>query len=409
MNPPEMHLSARPWLERARHMSLVGFALFAPFSIVLLQAAQMAGNAAGLASLTLDPKKKGLRLRLPLIRPMAAFLVVSLISTVFAEDWQTALIGLRTAWLPMLFFLVCVNTLTQTKAQKTARILIGAGAVAASYGLLQTVLYGTSFRIQGTYGHYMTFAGVLLILALLTLGQVLLDRHNSRGTRLRMGLALCLLSGAMLMTQTRSAWLGMLAGITVLVLIWKKRYFLALPLLGLLVLLVSPEPIKQRALSFLDIQDVTLLERVKMWKGGGRIFLDHPLTGAGIDNLAAIYPKYKDPEESRLRFTHLHNNFVQIAAERGAIGLLAWLWIWLAYFRAIAQRLRRTPKREGPERALIIGSLAAVVGFLVAGVFECNYRDSEVASIIYFVMALPFCRHDSAASDSVNQPTPATP
>ncbi len=45
-------------------------------------------------------------------------------------------------------------------------------------------------------------------------------------------------------------------------------------------------------------------------------------------------------------------------------------------------------------------------GFLVAGVFEGTYRDSEVASLIYFVMALPFCHHRCSASESIDQPAP---
>ena len=38
-----------------------------------------------------------------------------------------------------------------------------------------------------------------------------------------------------------------------------------------------------------------------------------------------------------------------------------------------------------------MGSVAGIVAFLVAGIFECNYRDTEVASLVYFLMALPFC------------------
>ena len=37
-----------------------------------------------------------------------------------------------------------------------------------------------------------------------------------------------------------------------------------------------------------------------------------------------------------------------------------------------------------------LGSGAAVLGFLVAGVFETNFYDSEVSMLLYFIMALPF-------------------
>ena len=36
------------------------------------------------------------------------------------------------------------------------------------------------------------------------------------------------------------------------------------------------------------------------------------------------------------------------------------------------------------------GSLAAVAGFLVAGLFEYNFGDSEVIGLLWVVMAFPF-------------------
>jgi hypothetical protein len=42
------------------------------------------------------------------------------------------------------------------------------------------------------------------------------------------------------------------------------------------------------------------------------------------------------------------------------------------------------------DRALVAGSLAAVGGFLVAGLFEYNFGDSEVIGLLWVVMAFPF-------------------
>ena len=37
-----------------------------------------------------------------------------------------------------------------------------------------------------------------------------------------------------------------------------------------------------------------------------------------------------------------------------------------------------------------MASAAAITGFLVAGIFETNFYDSEVSMLMYFIMALPF-------------------
>ena len=53
--------------------------------------------------------------------------------------------------------------------------------------------------------------------------------------------------------------------------------------------------------------------------------------------------------------------------------------------------------RVGPEdrqaKALVVGSLACVIGFQIEGLFEYNFGDSEVITLTYFLMALPFVVH----------------
>jgi hypothetical protein len=42
------------------------------------------------------------------------------------------------------------------------------------------------------------------------------------------------------------------------------------------------------------------------------------------------------------------------------------------------------------ERALVAGSLAAITGFLVAGLTEYSFGDSEVVMVAWTIMAVPF-------------------
>ena len=56
------------------------------------------------------------------------------------------------------------------------------------------------------------------------------------------------------------------------------------------------------------------------------------------------------------------------------------------------------PRDRGEERALVAGSLAAVTGFLVMGLFEYNFGDAEVIDLLLVVMALPFVVARDAAS-----------
>jgi O-antigen ligase len=86
----------------------------------------------------------------------------------------------------------------------------------------------------------------------------------------------------------------------------------------------------------------------------------------------------------------LHNTPLQIAVERGLVGLALWLWIFAAFFTRAWRVCRRVPADAVADRALVVGALAAVTAFLVAGLFEYNFGDTEVLLVTLSVMALPF-------------------
>ena len=117
---------------------------------------------------------------------------------------------------------------------------------------------------------------------------------------------------------------------------------------------------------------------------------DRPLFGTGLDMVKRTYSRYAHPKAMKKLTGHLHNNLLHIAAERGVPALVAWVWIMVGFFREVVRSPRSFGKGPFERRFLAVGGVAAVAGFLVAGLFEYNYGDSEVAMLAYLVMALPF-------------------
>jgi O-antigen ligase len=244
-------------------------------------------------------------------------------------------------------------------------------------------------RAHGFFSIYMTLAGVLTLVLLATLPRLLARTPERR----RWMLPLWALSGlGLVLTLTRGAWLGFLAGAAALSLVLRRLSALVTMgavLLGLLLLLPAG-PLEHRVRSFGDPSDPTMRERLYMWESGLQIVRDHPLTGVGPGQVKAVFPRYALPEAHRKTTSHVHDTPLQITAERGLLGLGAWLWIWIAFFLHGARLLRRIGPQREREWGLVAGSLAAVLGFLVAGLFEYNFGDSEVVMVAYAVMALPF-------------------
>jgi O-antigen ligase len=199
-----------------------------------------------------------------------------------------------------------------------------------------------------------------------------------------------LLIAALVMTHTRGAWIGFAAGGTLILGCRQKRLLLALPVAAVAIFVAAPEAVRVRIRSIIDPQDVTARERLYMWGSGVQIVRDYPWTGVGINGVKGVYQAYKHPNAVRDQRAHLHNNLFQIAAERGLIGMACWLWIWVAFYRQAWIIFRGLKPGTPRVSALVVGSLASITGFHVAGLFEFTFGDSEVIMLVYFLMALPY-------------------
>jgi O-antigen ligase len=192
------------------------------------------------------------------------------------------------------------------------------------------------------------------------------------------------------LTLVRGAWLGFAVGAG-LVLVLARRRAAALVLLVALVAAALVIPTVHRRLETIgDLTDPSARERLAMLGTGLRLVGEHPVAGIGPGQVKAAYPVYAPPEAVRRHTSHLHNTPLQIAAERGVVGLALWLWIFVAFFVRAGRVLRRVPTAAAADRALVVGAVCAVAAFLVSGLFEYNFGDTEVLLVTLSAMALPF-------------------
>ncbi|HEV8532530.1 MAG TPA: O-antigen ligase family protein, partial [Methylomirabilota bacterium] len=259
-------------------------------------------------------------------------------------------------------------------------------------------IYHHCERARGLFSIYMTLAGILTIVALALLPRVMPGRGFRPGSVL---LWLTALAG-LIATFTRGAWLGLAAGAVAVLPAFRRRGGIALGALALIfvALLVMPSEIRlrflilnelrHRILTMTDPHQAGLQERRYMWESGLAMWRERPLLGWGPGGVKREYERYARPEAFKKRTGHVHNTPLQILVERGLLGFTAWLLIWVVFYARAIGRLGRLDVSLIRERALVAGSLAAVTGFLVGGLSEYNFGDSEVVMVAWAVMALPF-------------------
>jgi O-antigen ligase len=113
--------------------------------------------------------------------------------------------------------------------------------------------------------------------------------------------------------------------------------------------------------------------------------------------ILTVYPQYRWPEAPNPLAPHLHDNALQIAAERGVPCVVWWIWLMAA---AMGDAYRET-RRDGVAGTWgAAAALALLVAVMVAGLFEYNFGDSEILMFTLLVAALPYAlrRHRALAT-----------
>ena len=308
-------------------------------------------------------------------------------SAMFGLDPGASVPRLGKGLFPALLPLAAYHAGDPGRGRRAVATLLCSSAIASLYGIVFFVARGASFsaRARGFVGHYMTFAGQLLLLVSLASGIALMarTRHWRIGAILVAGIGAIALGG----TFTRSAWIGLTASLLLMCAIARRGW---LPLLAgaiVLLVLVAPSAYRERLASAFDPHHPVNRERTFMWKAGLDMFRDHPIAGVGLEDLHPIYDRYRSPD-SHERAGHLHSVWIQIAASMGVIGLVAFLLLYGSLVRATAQGLFAMIRAPGLAGGVRLGALGGLAGFLMAGSFEWNFGDEELLFLLYVIAGI---------------------
>ena len=182
----------------------------------------------------------------PALKPLGLYALFVLAAVAGSYDPRLSLGGARELLslitLPLAFVLLGGS---ERRIRRLVDALAVLGSLLAVYGLAQLLVgFGGLYqRIRGPFSHWMTFAGVLVICLLLLAARL---AHRPAAGGAWRWLALALMSAALVMSLTRSAWLGLLLALTVLLALRAPRYLAVLPAAGLLLVLLAPVRVVER-------------------------------------------------------------------------------------------------------------------------------------------------------------------
>jgi len=373
----------------------------------------------------------------PFKLPLLLFCLATVNSVLWSADPSLGGFAVR----KLVLFLILLLSINLVASPRHLRVLLLGlffeAAVAGLVGMAQfiiqydwvrhvhpnfTYIYLTVTRIHGFMGHWMNFGGQQMLLFCAVLAFLLLsnraipgeasnlarsrresprtdlgevprfarnDTMESGAARKYHWLVLTIVSISLVLNFTRGVWLGCLVATLYIVARWKPRMLWAVPVLVVVLGLAAPSLIRRRLfMAFHPRQDPSLAIRLEMWGVGLKMVREHPWVGVGPGNIPVLYPKYLPPGTTALvgYHDHLHDNFVQLAAERGLPCLIAWVWFMLA----LGGQVLRTRRRLSSQSWVADAAIAAWLAFLAEGFFEFNFGTSPVLMVFLFLMSTPF-------------------
>lgn len=350
-----------------------------PFSIAVTQTALAVAVLAWLSRMAVQ--RRLLLQRTSLELAFVLYVAAELVALVFSVNVPNAVVYLKRLLLIATVYVVGSNVESERTLQRLMATFLLAMSLYSLWGVGSFVV-NPSVRVRHIQNS-MT-AGGLTMMATVVAAAVACEQKETR-VRL-LALAAAIANGVCLfLTNTRGSWLGLAVALVVMASLVDWRLVVVVPVLAILAYLAVPGEYKARVSHFFDPHYRTNAYRITWWKTGWRIFKDHPITGVGDIDTGAIYRKYMGPEETQA-VGHFHNNFVHIAVTLGALGLAAFtfLMVRILLLLVAARRAARSPAL----REVTLAGLCGFVAFLVNGLFEWNYGDAEVATLLWWLVGM---------------------
>jgi len=357
--------------------------------------------AAGAHPLSIAPEKT--TLAIALFVAFALFLIgaVRLASSTGAPSLARPLIILGTAL--GLFAIVQAGLFAESN-----------GTIKKIYGFWQPRLGGSPFGSFVNRNHFAGWTMMVLPIALASICAAWEERFAAKdyrdslswlSTRRGAGvmfttLAAAVMGLALLMTQSRSGMAAfaaaglMFGGIVVSRQANGRAKIVAVAIVAMLFVGVTAWAGFDRIAGRLTDVPVTDTPhptgRLQAWSDTVRIIRDFPWTGSGVDTYGRAMVVYQTGDR-RLHFQEAHNDYLQIAAEGGALVGVPAIMAAVIFMRDVRRRFREAP-RHGTSYWLRIGAVIGLVAIALQSTVEFSLQMPGNAALFAVIAALALHR-----------------
>jgi len=305
-------------------------------------------------------------------------------------------------------------------ATRAAAVVVAGGVAVGLYGIVARVLFGPllfgRFPVPtvSPFGPFVSknhFAGYVAMAALLGLGLATGLAEEARGRRGLLGWiesrraarvvavygAVAVMGLAVLVSLSRGGALSLLAGGLAFALLRARSRAGARPIVAwgvgaavggafLVGIALLPAGARERLATVgAPGEDRSASYRLAVWRDSVGLAATSPLVGIGLGAYADALPRFKKGA-GELRVEHAENEYLELLAEVGALGLGLAVLVLAANGRGALRGVER--RHDRVLRGIWGGALAGAVAFLVHGLIDFSLRVPSNALLFAFLLSV---------------------
>ena len=345
------------------------------------------------------------------------FILIATLSIFITNSfWVTSKIFLNLLSFCLIYFLIINNIKNKNSLYFCLIVFFSAASLISIYLLIQ--YYGLdpflsdTERLTSTLGNRNYVSGYLALIFPIAFSFFLTETKKRK--KFFYVAVLLITYTAIIICHTRAIWAALFFSLLLFgylltyfkinnILKDNKKWLVILFSLFLLITLIysTDNPLNrssitaaERAVSAFDMQESSLRARFLIWHSTIDMIKDRPLFGSGLGTFPLHYLNYQadflqnNPDYLQFlgKAAEAHNEYLQIWAEMGIIGLLSFLLIIITFYRNNLNSIKKIKTIEG--KIIIIGLISGVTVTLVHSIFSFPFHIPAVGAAFCSIIGI---------------------
>ena len=240
-------------------------------------------------------------------------------------------------------------------------------------------------RVYSFFDNPNNFAEILVMLIPLMLA--LLINARTFGGKFLALVVLGVSVAAIGFTYGRSSWIGLVVAIVLFFAFQNWRLVPVLLVVGIIAIPFLPESIYNRILTIGNMEDSSTRYRFSIWEATGNLLKDYGWRGVGLGNdvMQSVFEQYPPMSDGNYPI-HTHNNYLQMWAEVGFLGLLSYLAVIFGQLKAGVKAFVRSTDRR--LKYMLSAAISALCGILVTSIAEYTWFYPRNMFLFWFLFGV---------------------